>query len=139
MPTTDHGDEGQLVKLGDGTHCRTWKSADDVPVAINNDFACYDGFQVMQLGSYDAILGMPWLTANNPEIDWRKRTMVITRDGQRIKVDGMEETAASLSETTLGARKVMASKCERQPTKVNNEVRRQGAATETREGLSCTA
>jgi hypothetical protein len=61
----------------------------------------------MQLGNYDAILGMPWLTANNPTIDWRKRTMVITRDGQRVTIDGREGARAGMRdgqrETSLGA------------------------------------
>ncbi len=76
VPRVDSGGEGQLVKLGDGTYCRAFQSANDVPFAING-FAGYDDFQVMPLGSYDAILGIPWLTEFNPAIDWKARTMTI--------------------------------------------------------------
>jgi hypothetical protein len=106
VPRTDHGGEGQLVKLGDGTYCRASQAADGVSIAING-FACYDGFQVMKLGNYDAILGMPWLTANNPVIDWRKRTIVLTRDGQRVTIDGTEGAIAGMRDgqrrVSLGA------------------------------------
>src|SRR6516162_3402112 len=73
----------------------------DVSIAMNG-FACYDGFQVMQLGNYDAILGMPWLTANNPVIDWRKRTIVLTRDGQRVTIDGTEGARAGMRDGQRG-------------------------------------
>jgi hypothetical protein len=65
-----------------------------VLVAING-LANYDDFQVMPLGNYDAILGIPWLTEINPEIDWRERTMTITREGQRVTMslrDGLRTT-----------------------------------------------
>ena len=34
--------------------------------------------------SYDVILGTPWLTANNPMIDWRQRSITVQQHGQSI-------------------------------------------------------
>ena len=50
----------------------------------------------MRLGKYNAILGMPWLSDINPDIDWKKKTVTITRDGLRTTIygaDGQEEQA----------------------------------------------
>ena len=34
---------------------------------------------ICELGKTDVILGMPWLVAHNPEIDWEKREVRMTR------------------------------------------------------------
>jgi len=34
---------------------------------------------VCNLGKTEVILGMPWLAAHNPEIDWEKREVKMTR------------------------------------------------------------
>jgi len=36
-------------------------------------------FDVCNLGRTEVILGMPWLVAHNPEIDWEKREVELTR------------------------------------------------------------
>ena len=36
-------------------------------------------FDICSLGRTEVILGMPWLTAHNPEIDWEKRDVELTR------------------------------------------------------------
>ena len=36
-------------------------------------------FDVYNLGRTDVILGMPWLAAHNPEIDWEKGEVKMTR------------------------------------------------------------
>jgi len=36
-------------------------------------------FNVCNLGRTEVILGMPWLAAHNPEIDWEKREVKMTR------------------------------------------------------------
>jgi len=36
-------------------------------------------FDVCNLGRTEVILGMPWLAAHNPEIDWEKRKVELTR------------------------------------------------------------
>jgi len=36
-------------------------------------------FNVCNLGRTDVILGMPWLAAHNPEIDWEKGEVKMTR------------------------------------------------------------
>jgi len=34
---------------------------------------------ICNLGKTEVILGMPWLAAHNPEIDWEKREVKMTR------------------------------------------------------------
>ena len=65
-------------------------------------------FDMCNLGRTEVILGMPWLAAHNPEIDWEKREVklmrcppwcsksnkVSKRNKQRERVRGMEEEKA---------------------------------------------
>ena len=50
---------------------------------------------VCELGKTDVILGMPWLAAHNPEIDWEKGEVRMTRCpllcGKAVKIKGKKE------------------------------------------------
>jgi len=50
---------------------------------------------VCKLGKTDVILGMPWLVAHNPEIDWEKGEVRMTRCpplcGKAVKIKGKKE------------------------------------------------
>jgi len=51
---------------------------------------------VYELGKTDVILGMPWLVAHNPEIDWEKGEVRMTRCpplcGKVVRIKGKKET-----------------------------------------------
>jgi len=51
---------------------------------------------VCELKKIDVILGMPWLAAHNPEIDWEKREVRMTRClplcGKTVRIKGKKET-----------------------------------------------
>ena len=51
---------------------------------------------VCELGKTDVILGIPWLAAHNPEIDWEKGKVRMTRCsplcGKAMKIIGKKET-----------------------------------------------
>jgi len=51
---------------------------------------------VCKLGKTDVILGMPWLVAHNPKIDWEKGEVRMTRCpplyGKAVKIRGKKET-----------------------------------------------
>jgi len=51
---------------------------------------------ICELGKTDVILGMPWLAAHNPEIDWEKGEVRMTRClplcGKAVKIKGKKET-----------------------------------------------
>ena len=51
---------------------------------------------VCELGKMDVILGMPWLAAHNPEIDWEKGEVRMTRCpplcGRTVRIKGKNET-----------------------------------------------
>jgi len=65
-------------------------------------------FDVCNLGRTEVILGMPWLAAHNPEIDWEKGEVKLTRclpwcgksneeskkEGRKERVRGTEEEKA---------------------------------------------
>jgi hypothetical protein len=61
--------KGQLVRLGNGSTCLAPSSARNIPLDIKRNSIQLD-FEIMSLGRYDAILGMPWFVAANPNIDW---------------------------------------------------------------------
>ena len=50
---------------------------------------------VYELGKTDVILGIPWLVAHNPEIDWEKEEVRMTRcsllRGRTVKIKGKKE------------------------------------------------
>jgi len=50
---------------------------------------------VCELGKTDVILGMPWLAAYNPEIDWEKGEVRMMRCpllyGKAVKIKGKKE------------------------------------------------
>jgi len=50
---------------------------------------------VCELGKTNVILGIPWLTAHNPEIDWEKGEARMTRCpllcGKAVKIKGKKE------------------------------------------------
>jgi len=50
---------------------------------------------VYELGKTDVILGMPWLAAHNPEIDWEKGKVRMTRCpplcGKAVRMKGKKE------------------------------------------------
>jgi len=50
---------------------------------------------VCELGKTDVILGMPWLVAHNPEIDWEKEEVKMTRYpplcGKVMRIKGKKE------------------------------------------------
>jgi len=51
---------------------------------------------VYKLGKTDVILGMPWLAAHNPEIDWEKEEVWMIRCpplcGKTVRIKGKKET-----------------------------------------------
>ena len=44
----------------------------------------------------DIILGKPWLSDWNPEIDWTKNKMDISYEGQRIRITGKKDENLNL-------------------------------------------
>ena len=78
------------IKLADGSIARA-----EGQVTIEWDLAAHKGaplpfsstFTVTSLGQYDAILGMTWLTKNDPIVGWRSRTLEIRPEaGDPLKV-----------------------------------------------------
>lgn len=55
----------------------------------------------MELGVYDAILGMDWLEHHNPQIDWVGKSMVIPSEKGHIHLQG--NSTSTLSENLLSA------------------------------------
>ena len=64
-----------LVCLANGTLVKS----EGVPVELAfkfSDFSCKEKFTVLDTeGTYDLILGMPWLAKHQPWVDWRARTV----------------------------------------------------------------
>ena len=54
-----------------------------------------DTFVVTELGSVDAILGLPWLERHNPSIDWTTRTLTMA-DGTVVQATSSTEGTAGL-------------------------------------------
>jgi hypothetical protein len=55
-------------------------------------------FAITNLGKEDMILGLPWLKAHNPEVDWVKEEIQLTRCPDSCKVCAMETRQARKEE-----------------------------------------
>ena len=55
-------------------------------------------FAVTHLGMEDMILGLPWLCEHNPEVDWEKGEVKMSRCPQKYKryVEGVQEDKAEM-------------------------------------------
>lgn len=67
--------DGRPIEAGRVTHCTPEMrlSTDN----HNEDISLW----ITSLGRHDVILGLPWLEANNPRIDWNARTIRWTKSG----------------------------------------------------------
>jgi len=59
-------------------------------------------FDVCNLGKTDVILGMPWLAAHNPEIDWEKGEAKMTRCPPWCGKDNRSKEAREKQEKAMG-------------------------------------
>jgi len=59
-------------------------------------------FDVYNLGRTDVILGMPWLAAHNPEIDWEKGEVKMTRCPPWCGKDNRSKEAREKQEKAMG-------------------------------------
>ncbi|CAG8981637.1 hypothetical protein HYALB_00013707, partial [Hymenoscyphus albidus] len=51
-----------------------------IPTKTNIEGHCSDTqFDIVEMGSKEAILGMPWIREHNPDIDWKERKITFSR------------------------------------------------------------
>ena len=80
-----HVDEDILVEFPDGTKVPS--------AAIENVHLCVAGVAhpvraiVVELASYEVILGKPWFTRHNPIVDWRQHQLRMKVDGESVEID----------------------------------------------------
>lgn len=60
----------QMVKLGNGSITSIEGKTENVDIRVR-DWATPIVMEVLPLNGYDAILGMPWLKSNNPDVCWK--------------------------------------------------------------------
>ena len=74
---------GPTIQLADGTLYSVTRQLTGT-VRIGAYLGKFTAFALPLQCSYDVILGTPWLTATNPHIDWRQRTITVQQHGQSI-------------------------------------------------------
>lgn len=74
---------GPTIQLADGTLYSVSRQLTGT-VRIGAYLAKITAYALPLQCSYDVILGTPWLTATNPVVDWRQRTITIKQHGQSI-------------------------------------------------------
>ena len=70
-----------FVTLADGSQQAAGSTVPSLPVSVMSYSDCID-FISLPLHGYDIILGMPWLRAYNPQIDWKSSTIVFVGPDQ---------------------------------------------------------
>jgi hypothetical protein len=79
ISTSQYPQGSQAVRLGDGTLCQASSYASSVPTKIKNWSADLH-YEILPLGQYDAILGMPWLHAFVPVLCWKTYRLLAIRE-----------------------------------------------------------
>ena len=66
----------QTVTLGDGTQRQTDQIT--IPLSLRVGAYCHAvSFVVVPLASCDAVLGMPWLRSQNPQVNWKDQSITV--------------------------------------------------------------
>jgi len=78
--------KGPTIQLADGT-LHEISRALSTTVRIGTYVGKLQAYALPLQGSYDVILGTPWLTDTNPFINWSKRTLTIHQNGQFITLN----------------------------------------------------
>ena len=71
-----------FVTLADGSQQAAGSTVPSVPVSVNS-YSDHIDLVSLPLAGYDIILGMPWLRAYNPQIDWKRSTIVFVGPDHR--------------------------------------------------------
>ena len=72
--------DARMISLADGSMHRSDQRLRDAHLSVG-DYEEKQTFTVLPLKGQSAILGLPWLTKNNANIDWRKRRILVkTKD-----------------------------------------------------------
>ena len=71
----------RTILLADGSTHSVNRQTSSLPLSFPG-FTGPVNAHVLPLHDYDMILGMPWLVQHNPQIDWQRRTLIITTKGQ---------------------------------------------------------
>lgn len=87
IPTSQYDGQPQMIRLGDGSLCASSSIASNVTTQIKNWSDCLT-YEVLKLGQYDAILGMPWFRVYQPDICWQTLSIrSIMMDGQPVSLN----------------------------------------------------
>lgn len=76
----------QIVKLADGSTQPTSSIVTTVAMYINNQ-KVRENLLVFPIGSYDIILGMPFLKKYNPTINWNDNTLTFTENQKKNQIN----------------------------------------------------
>ncbi|CAG8704405.1 14907_t:CDS:2, partial [Racocetra fulgida] len=74
------------VKLADGSKAQMDKTFNINKLELGSYYTSGISAQVLKLQCYDTILGKPWLYHANPNINWRKNTLVFQYGSKVIEV-----------------------------------------------------
>lgn len=77
--------EQYKVTLADGSVQPSRRKIHSAPLSIE-EYNSKEDLIVLPLSGYDSILGMPWLTKNNPKIDWKNKYVELNTIKGNIKL-----------------------------------------------------
>lgn len=83
---------GPTIQVADGTLYGCNHQV-ETTVRIGHYLSKMQAYVLPLKGTYDVILGTPWLAAANPSIDWQQRTMTVLSDGQPLVLKPTEPPA----------------------------------------------
>ena len=78
--------KNEKVKLADGRIHEVTLHCPDLPIRLDNQIRHTISPKVLPLGGSQIILGMTWLKAHNPHIDWSAGTITLTKGKKGKKV-----------------------------------------------------
>ena len=89
LPTALSPGEGLRVQLAGGQVQDASIVTQPIRVQLKH-WSAEESFNVTELPEYDVILGKPWLTSHNPQINWRQNIVQLrTEDGKFVRVEAL--------------------------------------------------
>jgi hypothetical protein len=98
--TTTAAFDGPTIRVADGTLYQCTQAL-STTVRIGFYQSKILAYILPLKGNFDVILGTPWLTACNPTIDWQRRTVTVTQNGQKLELQPTKPVSRPIDDTPI--------------------------------------
>ena len=95
------GSEGPGVRMADGTYIPHSGKRVEAPIILDDRVSGVCQFDVLPLGNYDVILGMPWFRSCQPRADFARHLLWVRIGKEHVCITCEQTTKADLASAKL--------------------------------------